>query len=77
MELTNIISIWGAISGTLGTVIAGYAVWLTKRSQNSKIILEKVKFREIKQGCYGTTIEFIVSVSNMIFVIIGVRDEWH
>lgn len=67
MEITNIISIWGAISGTLGTVVAGYAVWLSKKSQNSKIILEKVTFREIKKGSYGTSIDFIVSVSNIGF----------
>ena len=67
MDINQALSIWGAISGTLGTVIAGYAVWLTKRSQHSKVVLENVRFNEIEKGNFGASIDFKVSVANIGF----------
>lgn len=67
MDINQAVSIWGAISGTLGTVVAGYAVWLTKRSLNSKVVLENVRFKETEKGNFGASIDFTVSVANIGF----------
>lgn len=67
MDIKQVVSIWGAIWGALGPVIAGYAVWLTKRSQNSKVVLENVRFKETEKGNFGASIDFTVSVANIGF----------
>jgi hypothetical protein len=64
MDISDILAIWGALTGTAGTGIAWYAVRLSRKSQQSKVILDKVLIEKIEKGAYGAAIKVSIKIEN-------------
>ena len=62
--IDSLIPIWGAVTGTVGSFIAAYAVWLNKKSQRTSIVLEDISIKEIEKGNFGTSLDLKLSISN-------------
>ncbi|MBI3370957.1 MAG: hypothetical protein HY017_04245 [Betaproteobacteria bacterium] len=64
LELKDTIAIWGAITGTVGTIVGVYAWWLNKRLSTPRVVITRTSGKIVSEFERGAELQFECSLAS-------------